>query len=112
MYKRILVAVDGSENSRRAAEQAAKLAASKPGQHPLKCFMWSILIGPARTRFIIQTAMTSRATEKCVSRQSKESFEERKLDYKLVSSTVNLDQPSSVLPIAVDSTSLSLVVGD
>lgn len=27
MYKRILVAVDGSENSRRAAEHAAKLAA-------------------------------------------------------------------------------------
>ena len=30
MYKRILVAVDGSENSRRAAEQAAKLAALSP----------------------------------------------------------------------------------
>lgn len=31
MYKRILVAVDGSENSKRAAEQAAKIAASSPG---------------------------------------------------------------------------------
>lgn len=31
MYTRILVAVDGSENSQRAAEHAAKLAALSPG---------------------------------------------------------------------------------
>lgn len=33
MYKRILVAVDGSENSKRAAEQASKIAVSSPGVH-------------------------------------------------------------------------------
>lgn len=33
MYKRILVAVDGSENSKRAAEHAAKLAALSKEAH-------------------------------------------------------------------------------
>lgn len=33
MYKRILVAVDGSENSRRAAEQAAKIASLSKESH-------------------------------------------------------------------------------
>ena len=58
MYKRILVAVDGSENSRRAAEQAAKLAALSPDTF-IELLYVVDLIGPARTRFIIQTAMTS-----------------------------------------------------
>ena len=33
MYKRILVAVDGSENSKRAAQHAAKLAALSKEAH-------------------------------------------------------------------------------
>jgi nucleotide-binding universal stress UspA family protein len=83
MYNRILVAVDGSENSRRAAEHAAKLAALSPGA------IVEILYVLDYDRTRSDVIHNAGSDDLHIDRKKRltpieGAFEEQKIDYKLV----------------------------
>lgn len=83
MYKRILVAVDGSENSRRAAEQAAKLAALSPDTFIEMLYV--VDFDRTRTDTIDHTDSDDVHSDRKMRLAPIEGiFEEQKIDYKLV----------------------------
>ncbi|MCG7336756.1 universal stress protein [Sporosarcina sp. ACRSM] len=83
MYNRILVAVDGSENSRRAAEHAAMLAALSPDTSVE--ILYVLDFERARTDALHYTSSDDLHTDRKKKLAPIEgAFEQRKIEYQLV----------------------------
>lgn len=83
MYKRILVAVDGSENSKRAAEHAAEIASRNRDAHVEVLYV--LEYDRTRTEFISGT----RVNELHIERQErltpiKGAFEKKRVSYEFI----------------------------
>ena len=103
MYKRILVAVDGSDNSHRAAKHAAQLASLCPGVAVEILYILEF----DRTRSDVLDNASS--DDLHIDRKKRlipieEAFEHFKSPISLSSNTVTLDQLSLLLPIVANST--------
>ena len=110
MYKRILVAVDGSENSHRAAKHAAQLASLCPGVAVEVLYILEF----DRTRSDVLDNASS--DDLHIDRKKRlipieEAFEQFKSPISLSSNTVTLAPSSFISPIAVNSTLSFLVAG-